>query len=120
MKFYKFDSRGPMFLNRGTGTPANSPSNEGRLYYEDGNEELFYADAAAWIRVYSENNLTTLITNINTVGAFLRKDQNDTTAFKLTVNGGMQGDVLSDNGSTCLSNGATPSAADFLGTVRYG
>jgi hypothetical protein len=119
MKFYKIDSRGPLFLNRGTGTPANSPANEGRIYYEDGNEEVFYADAAAWIRMYSENNLTTLITNINSAGAFIRKDQNDTTTFKIQIDGGMQGDVLADNGAACLTIGATPGACLYTGQSVY-
>jgi len=117
MRFYKIDSQGPLFLNRGTGTPANAPANEGRVFYEDGNEEVFYADSTAWIRMYSENNLPQLVTDLNLSGAFLRKDQNDTTAFKLTVSGGIQGDVRSDNSAVCLDIGATPAVSTFAGTA---
>ncbi len=87
MRFYKIDSQGPLFLNRDTGTPPAAAANEGRIFYEDGNEEIFYADAAAWIRMYSENNLSILIDDINADDAFLRKDQPDTTLFTLTVAG---------------------------------
>lgn len=119
MRFYKFDSRGPMFLNRGTGLPGVAAANEGRVFYEDGNEEVFYADAAAWIRVYSENNLATLITDIDSVGAWIRKDQDDLTAFQLTVQGGVVGDVYASNGvAVILQNGTDGSDANIRGDVK--
>lgn len=117
MRYYKIDSQGPLFLNRGTGTPGVAAANEGRIFYEDGSEEVFYADAAAWIRIYSENNLATLITDIDSTGAWIRKDQNDVTAFRVQIDGGMRGDVLSDNNVACLVNGANPAASTFLGTA---
>jgi hypothetical protein len=117
MRFYKFDSQGPMFLNRGTGTPGAVAANEGRIFYEDGSEEIFYADAAAWIRMYSENNLATLITDIDATGAWIRKDQDDVTSFKVQIDGGMRGDVRSDDNGVCLDIGANPGVSTFAGTA---
>ena len=119
MRYYKIDSQGPLFLNRGTGLPGVAAGNEGRVFYEDGNEEVFYADAAAWIRMYSENNLTTLIRDINASGpVWLRKDQNDVTTFRLQVDGGMRGDVLSDDNTVCLNIQGTAVNSTFAGTAQ--
>lgn len=119
MRFYKFDSQGPMFLNRGTGTPGAAAANEGRIFYEDGSEEIFYADAAAWIRMYSENNLAQLIIDADVLGAWIRKDQDDGTTFQLTVDGGVVGDVYASNGvAVILQNGTDGTDANIRGDVK--
>lgn len=109
MRFYKIDSQGPLFLNRGAATPAHAPADEGRIFYDSVSNggETFFADAGAWIRMYSNNNLAQLIIDVDASGAWIRKDQDDTTAFKVTM-GGMIGDVYATNGtSVILNSGAT-------------
>jgi len=120
MRFYKIDTQGPMFLNRGTSTPGASAANEGRLFYDTvGNGgEVFYADAAAWIRMYSNNNLAQLIVDIDAQGAWIRKDQDDTTAFRLTVSDGVIGDVRATDGTLVLENGTDGTDAEFTGDVK--
>jgi hypothetical protein len=117
MRFYKFDSQGPMFLNRGTGTPGAAAANEGRIFYEDGSEEIFYADSTAWIRMYSENNLEQLIIDIDAEDAWIRKDQDDITAFRLTISDGVIGDVRATDGTLVLENGSDGDDATFEGNI---
>ena len=119
MRFYKIDAQGPLFLQRDATVPPADPANEGRILYTSMGEEVYYADAGGWVRMYSENNLSSLIGDVNTSGAYIRKDQDDNTSFRLTVGGGVVGGLRASNGDIIVGSGANRAASNVqLGVIK--
>lgn len=85
MRFYNVDMQGKFFSQRGSANPPGTgAADEGRVFYNETSEEMYYHDAAAWIKVYSENNVSDLVSDLDS--SFLRKDQNDDNgAYRLTL-----------------------------------
>lgn len=75
MRFYNVDMKGKFFVQRGTALPANDPSNEGRLFYNETNETMYLHDASAWQAVASTGS----------AAPYLRKDMDDVTTYDLTA-----------------------------------
>jgi len=75
MRFYNVDMKGKFFVQRGTALPANDPSNEGRLFYNETNETMYLHDASAWQAVASTGS----------AAPYLRKDMDDITTYSLTA-----------------------------------
>ena len=75
MRFYNVDMKGKFFVQRGAALPANDPSNEGRLFYNETNETMYLHDASAWQAVASTGS----------AAPYLRKDMDDVTTYDLTA-----------------------------------
>jgi hypothetical protein len=133
MRFYNIDMKGKFFSQRGgTNPPGTGPMDEGRIFYNESSEEMYYHDAADWIKVYSENNISDIVVDLDS--SFLRKDQNDSTPFtidagNLTVSSnqvwhsgndgsgsGLDADLLDGNQASYYYNASNL----FTGTVPYG
>jgi hypothetical protein len=57
MRFYNIDMKGKFFAQRASSNPAGTGAgDEGRMFYNETSEEMYYHDAAAWIKIWSENN----------------------------------------------------------------
>lgn len=55
MKFYKVNMYGPFYMNRGA-LPAWAATDEGRLYYDNLNKKVYYADNVHWVQISDEDN----------------------------------------------------------------
>lgn len=150
MRFYNIDMKGKFFSQRGSANPAGTgAADEGRLFYNEASEELYYHDAASWIKVYSENNISDIVADLDS--SFLRKDEDDSTTFSieagnLTIGGnqvwhagndgagsGLDADLLDGQHGSYYQNadnlnaGTVPVARlsgtyniSITGTARYG
>lgn len=55
MKFFKIDMQGKFYMNRGS-LPAWQASDEGRLFWDDSADELYYANASQWVQISTATN----------------------------------------------------------------
>jgi len=72
MKFYNIDMQGKLIVQRDTALPSVSASNEGRLFYDETGEDLYYQTGSVWSKVWSESNSDPGFTNWEENGTDLR------------------------------------------------
>lgn len=140
MRFHKVVVQsGGLFLERRASTPGYTQEAQGRMMYDQGQDQVYYGcdrtDVASYVPLFdAAHDLNPLVGStykIGDSGGTFAEVHADNLYGNLTGNvtgnvtgdltgdvlGDLQGDVKSDNGSIVLNNGPTPSASTYLGTA---